>query len=575
MEWYKKGSDGAKAAKREDKQREKSRDQPHRFWIPPEKTVAITFLDTEFFFFKEHNLHLNGNWRNWETSCLPGNKIFTDKGPKLIEDVVVGDIVLTHKGNYQEVTATHEYPTDKDSVTIQCGKMCVPMRVTHDHKVFYVKQPDTGSGRIERHRKFLDSAELVEGTADGVKAGDYMFVPAPKQTEQDGVITPDEAWLLAQYASDGSKEGGTTKDTGICISVSPHKKNVADKIVRILTEIGYSPMLVEQHNVFRVFCQSPDGAAISKRFKGMCGSRTFEKQLPDEIMFGSLDVADAALTGLVDGDGYVDEEYSSVSFTSTSFKLAMQCFHLALRLGKAPSWRYIDLRDGVRHPFYTIQWSVGGQQYNSHVVGDGMFVKVKSVDRIPYAGLVYDITVGEDHSFTIEGVAVRNCLADIPDADDCPLCEHTDLSYVSGYSYVAMLSIIDHSEFTSKRGALIKDTKKLIAMKGTVRDKMLKQKERKDGSLVGCTYEVTRYTAKENSTGTDFEFIKRCTPEELKEYAPADCKNADEWIAAYDYEKLFQPKSVEALREIIGIEAPIGAEDKATPPDGEGLKALL
>jgi len=88
------------------------------------------------------------------------------------------------------------------------------------------------------------------------------------------------------------------------------------------------------------------------------------------------------------------------------------------------------------------------------------------------------------------------CLKDIAEDGICPLCE-------AGHnpSYICVFTIIDHTKFTTKKGVKVKASKRLLVLKSNARNKMLKQKERRDGELSGCKFEVTRYTKKEASTG--------------------------------------------------------------------------
>lgn len=178
----------------------------------------------------------------------------------------------------------------------------------------------------------------------------------------------------------------------------------------------------------------------------------------------------------------------------------------------------------------------------------------------------------------------ETCIQDIGE-EDCPPCE-AGLKY----SYVCVFSIIDHSEYVSKSTKKrVKDTKKLLVLKATARNKILKQKERRDGDLTFCRYEATRFADKECSTGEDFEFIKRASLEEIKAMAPTEYLGKpitpEEWMKPFDYPKLFEPKPAAELRKIIGMHQPVGGEDgpfrssngeheeqqEAAPPDVSSL----
>lgn len=169
----------------------------------------------------------------------------------------------------------------------------------------------------------------------------------------------------------------------------------------------------------------------------------------------------------------------------------------------------------------------------------------------------------------------ETCLSDF---DNCPLDE-------AGLkpSYVVACTIIDHTEFVLKRGpnagTLIKDQKRLLVCKSTARLKLLKQKERREGDLTYCQFEATRYTAKECSTGEDFQYIKTLTLEEGKAFAPAtlmgksgqqELVDPAEWIKPFNYPEVFKPKSADELCALIGGVAPVGSEkaDPINPADG-------
>lgn len=161
-----------------------------------------------------------------------------------------------------------------------------------------------------------------------------------------------------------------------------------------------------------------------------------------------------------------------------------------------------------------------------------------------------------EHQLNLNGSWLNweTCISDIGE-EDCPICE-------AGfkYSYVCAFTIIDLSKYKDKKGNLVTARKKLIMFKSNARNKILKRKEKLENDLTGCVFEVTRYNEKEANTGEDFEFLRRVDLEEAKEFCP-DGDKPDEFIQAYDYMKLFEPKSAAELRKVIGAAPPVGAED--------------
>ena len=56
-------------AKKEEEYEERQRSFVNRFWLPPEKSAKIVFLDDDPVFLDEHQVKINGRWNNFFT-CL-------------------------------------------------------------------------------------------------------------------------------------------------------------------------------------------------------------------------------------------------------------------------------------------------------------------------------------------------------------------------------------------------------------------------------------------------------------------------------------------------------------------------
>ncbi len=65
--WYKTGAEGEAQAEREAEERAKG--FVNRLWLPVGASTTIVFLDTEGFYFHEHQIYRNNSWKNWYT-CL-------------------------------------------------------------------------------------------------------------------------------------------------------------------------------------------------------------------------------------------------------------------------------------------------------------------------------------------------------------------------------------------------------------------------------------------------------------------------------------------------------------------------
>lgn len=66
-EWFKRGKEGEDRS--EQISQEAAKSGSARFWLKPDNSTKITLLDSDGFYFYEHNLFLNGRWNNFFT-CL-------------------------------------------------------------------------------------------------------------------------------------------------------------------------------------------------------------------------------------------------------------------------------------------------------------------------------------------------------------------------------------------------------------------------------------------------------------------------------------------------------------------------
>ena len=146
----------------------------------------------------------------------------------------------------------------------------------------------------------------------------------------------------------------------------------------------------------------------------------------------------------------------------------------------------------------------------------------------------------------------------LKDFSECPLCEAGDRS-----GYVCAYTIIDHSEYQStKTGRIIKNQKKLLVVRPQVMNKLARRKESLDGNLQYGLFLFSRDSQQECSTGEDIEFIKRLSKDDILKFKPRDGNVTDEeFLSPFNYMELFQPKSVDELRQIAGQTPPVGASN--------------
>lgn len=164
---------------------------------------------------------------------------------------------------------------------------------------------------------------------------------------------------------------------------------------------------------------------------------------------------------------------------------------------------------------------------------------------------VLDIPFYHEHNVNMNG-NWNNHFICTQDEEPCPICEGG-----SGPSYVGIFTVIDHSEYVSKKdNKTHKDNVKLfVAKRDTI--KLLQTYATKRGGLRGCKFDVVRVGDKAPAVGSGFDFTEKLTPAQLhslyKEKAVPT--NYDQYLAG-----LYQPASELRKLGFGSAMAPIGAE---------------
>ena len=135
-------------------------------------------------------------------------------------------------------------------------------------------------------------------------------------------------------------------------------------------------------------------------------------------------------------NGRVEKDGRIISSTSISKRLADQMFVVSLRAGAIPS--LLRLKDGGpkrKNDCYTLRWGsesaviVAGltnEKFNGKGkvnrsgamwIGGDAFVPLKLVGSEQFVGEVFNLTVENDHSYSVNGVGVANSLSGTSELD--------------------------------------------------------------------------------------------------------------------------------------------------------------
>lgn len=326
--------------------------------------------------------------------CLArGSLILTREGYKPIENVKVGDLVLTHKGNWKPVIGK-ACTGVKD--TIQTKAVGVPNLITTpDHKMW---------ARMSKYVRKKDGMRIAEPEwveAKDLPNGGYVNLKLPNVEISE--LTVQEWWLVGRYLADGHI--GTRGD--FFISVGKEKQAEFEKIAGDMAG-AYAERDALQYRLKNL--REPMKETLRK-----CGHGAENKQVPVDGLCVSPTFAATLLDGYLSGDGSKTGNCTSVTSTSRALLLGMAMVAQRARgvipsifAGRPEREGEIQGRSVHCKQEWVMNWREPAHYCQSEILEDGAWKKVKK--PFPKGKQeVWSIQVADDASYTAEGCIVKNC----------------------------------------------------------------------------------------------------------------------------------------------------------------------
>lgn len=382
--------------------------------------------------------------------CFPAGVLVTGAaGPVAIEEVEVGDLVLTKDSGYMPVEGvlSRQYTGDLFYIT-PAGLPAIP--ATDNHPFFVIRRDEvrgchgSNKGVKRRHSpgkngkcttcrsNLLYRIELTP--ARDVRVGDYVMCPSARG---DIDVTSDFAYALGVYAGDGhvisqrsgKKKKGPHKDMGVCFSVGDADPHLA-ALVSALSFCRNQPGNSRESNGKKASRLRVSDQAFARDVSQLVGRGSHDKTLAGT--FSSEAVALSFLAGCIDSDGHVNPENGAVRFGSVSERLARAVLDVCASVGIAAS---LSSREDVVTSYGVVDkaWSVfipasaASRLTRSEKVKRGGVKRSARCSAFAWAGFicrevrgvvakaVTDLTVynldvsGVDETYVAGGVAVHNC----------------------------------------------------------------------------------------------------------------------------------------------------------------------
>lgn len=427
----------------------------------------------------------SGEYNSLSMGCgLAGTPITLPDGTfKSIEDILEGDLVLSHTGAERHVTALFKKDVTVPLYTVKYIGGVDPLELTGEHPILIVKKSSvrcskgTNVCHLNKEQSNCYRGSKVRGNVklkcgrdkstyeyamefvpiSEVETGDYIARVYPTAEISSNIFASKELRrLVGMYAGDGyigwqlyNKDTKSHSEkvypayVGFClgyreVNLIEELNYLVSKVVKPGTTVT-SKIAIERNGYYlNVYDKD-----LAKLFYDHIGEGSHSKTFSKDIMYLPPEQQLDIISGMMDTDGCYYTKTKSLHYSSSSSNLINQ-LHLMLLRNKIGNAREKVTRKGSGkkssvNPY--IQETIYISKTYSHLVpanknksfgmppSNGLmktfFHKnfylspITSVKRKMYSGMVYNFSVEEDESYAVNNAAVHNCLIKYSQCSQC------------------------------------------------------------------------------------------------------------------------------------------------------------
>lgn len=343
-----------------------------------------------------------------------GTLISTPNGLMPIEEIKIGDKVLSGSGNVQAVSNINERYTD-DTISIKASGT-PEIFTTKEHPFFVKKLKHYNTHGLHG---IYDEPQWIE--AKDIKKSDRIGLLIPMLGNNH--IDENVAYLAGRFVGDGWKVE-TTRKTPTYYLCCDYKECEELEQYFDKAKISYnkdnSVRTAQQYCIHSTNHEVNNNNELLIRIISEAGKYAHGKKVPCEVFTWDKESVQHFLKGYSDADGYHDEKRNIIRFTTVSKELAEGISSLLRVFGKKTGWsiksNQSDLIEGRKvnlHTAYELTIPLHTPKRKWYEIDEEnhiMWVNVRDVKEQEGYN-VYNMTVENEHTFIADGAIVHNCSA--------------------------------------------------------------------------------------------------------------------------------------------------------------------
>ena len=350
-----------------------------------------------------------------------GALVMTNVGYKNIEDIEVGDYVLTIDNHFHKVIQLMKHKTnDIYSLDIQGS---IPFEVTSNHPFLTSKRkysnycPKNEDRRTLLPYKWKEVKDLEKGDLIGVAINQNSIIP---NLDFVDATNKNFWWCLGRYFGDGWRthtirrsgrgKGQKIKDVIICCNKN---NNETEEIISHLDWCDYR--VSKEKTTNRIYLKCKGLYEWLDQFGDYADKKHFNNiiyDLPKEYL-------ENLLIGYLSADGHYEKDKNVYTLTTVSKELAYGFATCVHKVYNTPCNFVLVDTNGISNilgrivnikPKYKVSFKKYSKKQDNAFFKDGyMWYKFNKKEKLSKEDYVYNFEVEDNHTYTVYNYIVHNC----------------------------------------------------------------------------------------------------------------------------------------------------------------------
>jgi ribonucleoside-diphosphate reductase alpha subunit len=366
------------------------------------------------------------------SSCFVENtEVMTMNGIKKIQEINIGDKVVSHTGQIKNVSQVHKNPLNNRDIYKLIVHKSKPIYVTGNHR-FWAISKDNEKPRwisIEEMNRTLDCRIAIpsyKGTLKNKIDDNY-------KGDENIIIDNDLANIMGMFIGNGHIITTNGKIDGIGFTVHKDNKKEIDFISKVMEKsFGIETLYhnIKDQNVTQILYNSQ---TIGQLFNYMFG----EGFNGENMVNWDIEMIYNFLAGLITTNGCISKE-GIITIQMSNYDLMNQLYHLFRMYGITVSLNEVNTPPkldtvtpwimNVPEIKYVLESTLKlyndnrlenciekiDQRYKNHpitkIINGVSYLKIQTLHKTDLKpDYVYTIGVDDDHSYNVEGLICENC----------------------------------------------------------------------------------------------------------------------------------------------------------------------